>query len=86
MSVLAGHLGEQLDPRLRPKRQRLDWRFRSLSSPSRSVPAGCLAALEAGNDDTLIVYGDMLFDIAPGPAYSNFIAASGRCYHRGASE
>lgn len=62
VTILAGHLGDQLLPAITAA---------GFTLPKVSVvvereplgTAGCLAALKGHNHDSLIVYGDMLFDL-----------------------
>jgi histidinol-phosphate phosphatase family protein len=65
--VLAGHLGEQLQPALAPEATALDVSLKVIVEASPLGTAGCLAALDVSNADTLIVYGDMLFDLSLAP-------------------
>lgn len=66
VSVLAGHLGEQLQPALETEAAALGLSLRIIVEPTPLGTAGCLTALDP-TEDTLIVYGDMLFDIALAP-------------------
>jgi histidinol-phosphate phosphatase family protein len=63
VSVLAGHLGEQLKPVLEAEAAALNLRLDLLIEPTPLEAAGRLAELAPSADETLIVYGDMLFDI-----------------------
>jgi mannose-1-phosphate guanylyltransferase/phosphomannomutase len=67
VSVLAGHLGHQLKTALEPEAGALGLDLRILIEPLPLGTAGCLAAFDPGTEDTLIVYGDMLFDVALAP-------------------
>lgn len=67
VSVLAGHLGDQLQAALEPEAAALGLKLRIIIEPMPLGTAGCLAALDPGTDETLIVYGDMLFDISLAP-------------------
>src|SRR6266545_455995 len=64
LSVLAGHFGDQLAKPLTVEARALglDLDIRVEDKPLGT--AGCLSALAAVDDDTLLIYGDMLFDIA----------------------
>jgi mannose-1-phosphate guanylyltransferase/phosphomannomutase len=67
LSMLAGHLGDQLRPALAPEAAALGLALAIIVEPKPLGTAGCLTALEPGAPETLIVYGDMLFDIALAP-------------------
>jgi mannose-1-phosphate guanylyltransferase/phosphomannomutase len=67
VSVLAGHLGDQLQLALAPEAAALGVTLRIIIEPTALGTAGCLTALESSTEETLIVYGDMLFDIALAP-------------------
>ncbi len=67
VSVLAGHLGDRLGPALEPEAAALELKLQVIIEPKPLGTAGCLTALDPGADETLIVYGDMLFDIALAP-------------------
>jgi histidinol-phosphate phosphatase family protein len=67
LSVLAGHLGDQLAPVLEPEAARLDLSLRIIVEPTPLGTAGCLTALGLPAQDMLIVYGDMVFDVALAP-------------------
>lgn len=67
VSVLAGHLGDQLQPALAPEAAALGIELRIIVEPAPLGTGGCLTVLEPGAEETLIVYGDMLFDIALAP-------------------
>jgi len=67
VNVLAGHLGDQLQPALAAEAATLDLALRIIIESEPLGTAGCLAALEPTPEDTLIVYGDMLFDMALSP-------------------
>jgi histidinol-phosphate phosphatase family protein len=67
VSVLAGHLGNQLQSALEPEAAALGLTLRIIVEPTPLGTAGCLAALNPGMEETLVVYGDMLFDVALAP-------------------
>jgi mannose-1-phosphate guanylyltransferase/phosphomannomutase len=67
IDVLAGHLGDQLQPALAAEAATLGLALRIIIEPVPLGTAGCLAALEPMTEDTLVVYGDMLFDVALAP-------------------
>src|ERR1700694_871999 len=67
VSVLAGHLGDRLRPALAPEAAALELALQVIVEPKPLGTAGCLTALDPGAQETLIVYGDMLFDIALAP-------------------
>ncbi len=67
MSVLAGHLGDRLRPALEPEAAALGLELQVIVEPRPLGTAGCLTAFDPGAKDILIVYGDMLFDIALAP-------------------
>ena len=68
VSVLAGHLGDQLQKALTPEAAALGLGLRIIVERIPLGTAGCLAALDPPTeDDVLIVYGDILFDIALSP-------------------
>jgi mannose-1-phosphate guanylyltransferase/phosphomannomutase len=67
LSVLAGHLGDHLRPALEPEAAALGLELRIIVEPKPLGTAGCLTALDPGAPETLIVYGDMLFDVALAP-------------------
>jgi mannose-1-phosphate guanylyltransferase/phosphomannomutase len=62
VTVLAGHLGAQLAPALEAEARRLSLAVSVIVEKVPLGTAGCLTALPPG-EDTLIVYGDMLFDL-----------------------
>ena len=66
LSVLAGHLGDQLQPALAPEAAALGLDLRIITEPAPLGTAGCLTALDP-TQEVLIVYGDMLFDVALAP-------------------
>ena len=74
VSVLAGHLGDLLREALVPEAAALGLALQVIVEPRPLGTAGCLSALEPATQETLIVYGDMLFDIALEPL---------REFHRG---
>jgi mannose-1-phosphate guanylyltransferase/phosphomannomutase len=67
VTVLAGHLGDQLQPALEPEAGGLGLELRIVVEPAPLGTAGCLTTFDPGSEETLIVYGDMLFDIALAP-------------------
>jgi mannose-1-phosphate guanylyltransferase/phosphomannomutase len=67
LSVLAGHLGDCLEPALAPEAAALGIALKIIVEPKPLGTAGCLTAHDPGAPETLIVYGDMLFDIALAP-------------------
>src|SRR5260370_6547015 len=69
VSVLAGHLGDRLKPALEPEAAALELTLQVMVEPKLLGTAGCLTALDPGTQATLIVYGDMLFDIALAPLW-----------------
>ena len=68
VTVLAGYLGDQLAAPLKEEAHSLglalDIRVETEPLPGT---AGCLAALSPAHGDALLVYGDMLFDLALAP-------------------
>lgn len=64
LTVLAGHLGEQLRPTLAPEADALGLALNIMVEKEQLGTAGCLTNLGRITEDTLIVYGDMLFDTA----------------------
>jgi mannose-1-phosphate guanylyltransferase / phosphomannomutase len=69
VSVLGGHLGEQLEQVLIPEAATLGLSLKVIVEPTPLGTAGCLSALDRSTHDWLIVYGDMLFDIALQPLF-----------------
>ena len=67
LTVLAGHLGEQLADPLGAEARTLGLRLDIRVEPEPLGTAGCLAGLTPAHDDVLLVYGDMLFDLALAP-------------------
>ncbi len=67
LTVLAGHLGAQLEAAVAPEASSLGLKLTIAVEDAPLGTAGCLTNLEPATDDTLIVYGDMLFDIALAP-------------------
>ena len=63
VTVLAGHLGDQLQPALAGEARRLGIAIDVVVEKEPLGTAGCLTALGRLSHDTLIVYGDMLFDM-----------------------
>ncbi|MFO1248268.1 MAG: HAD-IIIA family hydrolase [Alphaproteobacteria bacterium] len=62
VTVLAGHLGEQIEPALQAEAARLSLTASVIREAVPLGTAGCLTALNV-TADMLIVYGDMLFDM-----------------------
>src|SRR6201987_770083 len=60
LSVLAGHLGDLLEPALRSEAAELGLSLQVIVEPSPLGTAGCLTALAPCTYETLVVYGDML--------------------------
>jgi mannose-1-phosphate guanylyltransferase/phosphomannomutase len=69
VSVLAGHLGDRLRPALEPEAAALELDLQVIVEPKPHGTAGCLTALDPVTEEILIVYGDMLFDIALAPLW-----------------
>src|ERR1700681_1895772 len=69
VSVLAGHLGDRLRPALEPEAAALKLKLQIIVEPKPLGTAGCLTALAPATQEILIVYGDMLFDIALAPLW-----------------
>jgi mannose-1-phosphate guanylyltransferase/phosphomannomutase len=69
VSVLAGHLGDRLKPALAPEAAALELELRIVVEPEPLGTAGCLTALDPGAQETLLVYGDMLFDVTLAPLW-----------------
>jgi mannose-1-phosphate guanylyltransferase / phosphomannomutase len=69
VSVLAGHLGGRLLPALEPQAAALGLVLQIIVEPSPLGTAGCLTALDPDTQEILVVYGDMLFDIALAPLW-----------------
>jgi histidinol-phosphate phosphatase family protein len=67
LSVLAGHLGERMRPALEPEAAALGLELQIMAELMPLGTAGCLTSLAPAARETLIVYGDMLFDIALAP-------------------
>jgi histidinol-phosphate phosphatase family protein len=67
LTVLAGHLGAQLAGPLGEEARNLGLALDIKVEPEPLGTAGCLAALAPADGDALLVYGDMLFDIALAP-------------------
>jgi mannose-1-phosphate guanylyltransferase / phosphomannomutase len=67
VKVLAGHLGDRLLPELAPEAAALELSLEIVVEPQPLGTAGCLSALAPAEDDVLIVYGDMLFDLTLSP-------------------
>src|SRR5258707_84689 len=64
VTVLAGHLGDRLIGPFAQETRSLGLALDVLVENEPLGTAGCLSALGAAGEDTLLVYGDMLFDIA----------------------
>jgi mannose-1-phosphate guanylyltransferase / phosphomannomutase len=69
VSVLAGHLGDRLLPALEPQAAALGLALQIIVEPKPLGTAGCLTALDPDTQEILVVYGDMLFDIALAPLW-----------------
>ena len=69
VSVLAGHLGDQLQQALEPEALALGLQLRIIIERAPLGTAGCLTALNPSVNDSLIVYGDILFDMALAPLW-----------------
>ena len=67
VNVLAGHLGDQLQTAIASEAAKLDLTVKIIIEAAPLGTGGCLAALEPTAEDILVVYGDMLFDIALAP-------------------
>jgi mannose-1-phosphate guanylyltransferase / phosphomannomutase len=67
LSVLAGHLGDQLQEALASQAKSLGLKLRVIVERSPLGTAGCLTALDPTMQESLIVYGDIVFDIALTP-------------------
>ena len=67
--VLAGHLGDQLQRALAPEAEALGLELSAIVERVPLGTAGCLGILTPSPEDILIVYGDMLFDIALSPLF-----------------
>ena len=67
ITVLGGHHGDQLRAHLQPEAAALDVALDVIVEAEPLGTAGCLTALAPVGEETLIVYGDMLFNIALGP-------------------
>jgi histidinol-phosphate phosphatase family protein len=67
LSVLAGHLGEQLEPALAAEAAALGLALRVIVEAQALGTAGALTAIKGEAEDVLIVYGDMLFDVTLAP-------------------
>jgi histidinol-phosphate phosphatase family protein len=63
VTVLAGHLGGQLEIALAEEVRNLPLTIEILVEREPLGTAGCLTTLKQVPDQTLIVYGDMLFDV-----------------------
>jgi mannose-1-phosphate guanylyltransferase / phosphomannomutase len=67
VTVLAGHFADQLQQLLEQEAAALGLALRVIVEQMPLGTAGCLTAVAPDSDDTLIVYGDILFDIALAP-------------------
>src|SRR5262245_23007583 len=67
LTVLAGHLGTQLAAPLGEEARNLGLALEIKVEAEALGTAGCLSALAPAETDALLVYGDMLFDIALAP-------------------
>ncbi len=67
LTVLAGHLGAQLAGPLGEEARNLGLVLDIRVEAEPLGTAGCLAALAPSDGDALLVYGDMLFDVALAP-------------------
>ncbi len=67
LTVLGGHHGGQLQPALEAEAAALGLELRIVVEPVPLGTAGCLAAVDSRSEETLIVYGDMLFDVSVAP-------------------
>jgi mannose-1-phosphate guanylyltransferase / phosphomannomutase len=67
LSVLAGHLGDHLRPALAPEAAALGLELEIIVESKPLGTAGGLTTLDPGAPETLIVCGDLLFDIALAP-------------------
>ena len=67
LTVLGGHRGDQLEPALEAEAAVLGLELRIVVEPVPLGTAGCLAAVDPRSEETLIVYGDMLFDVSVAP-------------------
>src|SRR6516165_2321126 len=63
VTVLGGHLGQVLEESLSPEAARLGMALKVVVESAPQGTAGCLTALGRVREHTLIVYGDMLFDM-----------------------
>jgi histidinol-phosphate phosphatase family protein len=67
ITVLGGHHGDQLRAHLQSEAKALDVALDVIVEAEPLGTAGCLTAMAPVTEETLIVYGDMLFNIALGP-------------------
>ena len=67
VTVLAGHLGDQLAAPLGAEARTLGLALDIRIETAPLGTAGCLAALAPADGDAVLVYGDMLFDLALDP-------------------
>ncbi|MGO9681706.1 MAG: HAD-IIIA family hydrolase [Steroidobacteraceae bacterium] len=67
ITVLAGHLGNQLHPALSREAEALGMSLDIILEDTPRGTAGCLVDLEPSAEDIFIIYGDMLFDVALQP-------------------
>jgi histidinol-phosphate phosphatase family protein len=69
VSVLGGRLGNQLQQALAREATALGLSLEVIVEETALGTAGCLTALHPGSNGLLIVYGDILFDVALDPLY-----------------
>lgn len=67
ITVLAGHLGDQLAGPLGEEARALGLALELRIEPEPLGTAGCLSALAPASEDAFLVSGDMLFDLALAP-------------------
>jgi histidinol-phosphate phosphatase family protein len=67
VTVLGGHHGDRLSPGLEGEAATLGLTLRIIVEPTPLGTAGCLASVEPDPRETLIVYGDILFDMSLAP-------------------
>ena len=67
VSVLAGHLADQLQTALAPEARALEIALNIIVEEVPLGTAGSLTALKQTTEETLVVYGDILFDMAIAP-------------------
>jgi histidinol-phosphate phosphatase family protein len=69
ISVLGGHLGNQLQQVLAPEATALGLSLEIIVEEAALGTAGCLTGLHPVSNGLLIVYGDILFDLTLAPLY-----------------